>query len=462
VALRWLSTTARKVIELLSVREQGGHGGAGDAVARAVALEGGFVLFMEMVQSLEVRFHDRAIAELGFERGRLQLAYDAGSDGGISVRLPPRPDPYDGDECAAFFQNLLPEGGFRESICRRLSLPAVDDFGLLTSLGAECAGAARLVTDAEAHPSYAPVAESELRGWLRRPEARPLPRDVPGLAVALSGAQDKLAIHVADGDPYLCEHGAPTTLILKPDIPDGFNRIELSGLNELFCMQLAASIGVRVPKSSWRFGAYAVERYDRVSRRNQLARLHQEDFTQILGLPPTSKYAVTWRQCFEVVDRYVKAAEAARRELVDRLFFNLLIGNCDAHGKNFALLFGDGGAELAPGYDLLCTQIYPSLSEAFSMRIGPARRQDELTALAWQELAKDARLPLLQIKQRGAELSSAVQLALRELPSQISSQNPSLVNDVYPARRRDDFFRKLADIIVGNCKRVSRSLLGRA
>ncbi len=414
------------------------------------------------MRRLPVRFHDQATGELCGARGQLQLTYEAGAAVGISLRLPPRAEPYSSDECAAFFQNLLPEGGFREATCRRLSLPVADDFALLSTLGSECAGAVQLVRDAEAQPGYVPVAEPELRRWLKDAGSRPLPSELPGLGLALSGAQDKLAIHLADDEPYWCEHGAPTTLILKPDIVEGFNRIELSALNELFCMQLAAATGLRVPQTSWRFGAYAVERFDRVRRGSALLRLHQEDFTQLLGLPPTSKYEVTWRQCFEVVDRYVREPEAARRELIDRMFFNLLIGNGDAHGKNFGLVFGPHGAELAPGYDLLCTQIYPSLSEAFSMRIGPARRQRELTALAWQELARDARLPLEQVKQRGVELSASVQLALRDLPSHICAGSPALLTDVHPTRRREDFLHKLTDVIIGNCKRISRSLLARA
>jgi serine/threonine-protein kinase HipA len=141
--------------------------------------------------------------------------------------------------------------------------------------------------------------------------------------------------------------------------------------------------------------------------------------------------------------------------------FNLLIGNGDAHCKNFALLFSGGRAELAPAYDLLCTQVYPALSEAFVMRVGPARRQRELTALAWQELAREARVPLDWLKQRGHELCEAVQLALRDLAPQVTSQNPALTADIYPARRREDFLRKLADVMVGNCKRVGRSFSAR-
>lgn len=405
------------------------------------------------------------MGELTYERGRLELGYAGSATYGISQRLPPRPAPYADQECRAFIANLLPEGDWRALLCRRLALPLSEDFGLLEHLGHDCAGAVTFAEPTGDHTSmdaYTPLPEPELRRWLKDPLQRPSPADAPGLRRALAGAQDKLVIHLADGEPYLCERGAPSTLILKPDISEGFKRIELSALNELFCMQLAGSVGLRVPNSFWFAGAFAVARFDRVQHGSRLARLHQEDFVQLLGLPPSAKYDVSWRQCFDLVDKHVRAAEQTRKELIDRLFFNLLVGNCDAHGKNFALLFKAGGAELAPAYDLLSTQLYPSLSEAFAMRIGPARRQEELTALAWQALARDARLPLEWIKQRGAQLSSAVQLALKDVGSQVFMANPALKADIYPARRRDELFHKLADVIIGNCKRVARSLLARA
>lgn len=416
------------------------------------------------MQTLSVRFADERVAELADDRGRMTLRYVPGAVPALSRRLPVEGAPYADAACRAFFANLLPEGVFREQLCRRLALPASDDFALLALLGADCAGAVAFETEGEGAepPSYAPIAEARLRDWLRQPASRPSPVDVPGLRCAISGAQDKLVVHLADGEPYLCERGAPSTLILKPDIAEDFSRIELSALNELFCMRLAAAVGLRVPRCFWFAGAFASQRYDRAAQGSRLLRVHQEDFTQLLGMAPASKYQVGWKQCFEIVDRHVANAEDARRELVERLLFNLLIGNADAHGKNFALLFGASGARLAPGYDLLCTQAYPSLSEAFAMQVGPARRQSELTALAWQELAFEARLPLDWIKARGGELCGAVQLALRELGPQVVSENPGLKTDIYPSRRREDFLAKLADIMVGNCKRVARSLLVRA
>jgi serine/threonine-protein kinase HipA len=416
-----------------------------------------------LVESLPIYFAERPVGELTHDRGRLGLHYVAAAPTAIARRLPVRPAAYTDEECRPFLANLLPEGDWRGLLCRRLALPPNDDFGLLRHLGHDCAGAVTFDEPSHEYAGgvYTPLPEPELRRWLKDPLVRPTPEQAPGLRRALAGAQDKLILHLAEGEPYLCERGAPSTIIVKPDISSGFNGVELSALNELFCMQLASAVGLRAPRSFWFAGAFAVERFDRVFVGSQLGRLHQEDFAQLLGLPPAAKYDITWRDCFGVVDRHLKDAEGARRELVERLFFNLLIGNADAHGKNFALLFGSQGAELAPAYDLLCTQAYPALSEAFVMRVGPARRQDELTASAWQELAREARLPLESIKQRGLELSSAVQLALRDLPSQICSQNPTLLADIYPARRREDFFRKLVDVMVGNCKRVGRTLLAR-
>jgi serine/threonine-protein kinase HipA len=417
-----------------------------------------------MVQALPVLVGGRLVAELGHDRGRFTLRYVDAADPALGRRLPAREEPYPDEECRAFLANLLPEGDWRGLLCRRLGLPATDDFGLLENLGHDCAGA---VTFEEAGPAadgaaYSPLAEAELRRWLQDVRSRPSPDEATGLRRALAGAQDKLILHLAEGEPYLCERGAPSTVIMKPDIVGGYAGVELTALNELFCMQLASAVGLRAPRSFWFAGAYAVERFDRAYQGSELLRIHQEDFAQLLGVPPARKYDVGFEQCFQVADRYATDAEATRRELVERLLFNLLIGNGDAHCKNFALLFTGERAELAPAYDLLCTQVYPALADSFVMRVGPARRQSELTAHAWQELASAARVPDEWLKQRGQELCAAVQLALRDLTPQVLSRNPTLGRELYPARRWEEFLRKLADVMVGNCKRVARSLHARA
>jgi serine/threonine-protein kinase HipA len=415
-----------------------------------------------MVQALPVLFAGRLVAELSHEQGRLALRYVEPGAPALGQRLPPRSAAYGDEECHHFVANLLPEGDFRALLCRRLQRPVTDDFGLLRALGHDCAGAFTFGEANAEQAEYAHLPEATLRGWLADPQTRPSPNEKEGLRQALSGAQDKLSLHVAEGEPYLGEHGAPTTVIVKPDIVGGHAGLHLTALNELYCMQLARSVGLRAPKSFWLAGAYAVERFDRAYRGSALVRVHQEDFAQLCGVAPARKYDVGFTACLAVADRYATDAEGTRRELVERLLFNLLIGNGDAHCKNFALLFSGERVELAPAYDLLCTQVYPALSDSFVMRVGPARRQSELTAQAWQELAHAARVPHEWVKERGRELCSAVELAVRDLAPQVVARNPALARELYPARRREDFLSQLSDVMLGNSKRIARTLLSRA
>jgi serine/threonine-protein kinase HipA len=43
--------------------------------------------------------------------------------------------------------------------------------------------------------------------------------------------------------------------------------------------------------------------------------------------------------------------------------FNYLIGNNDAHGKNFSLLYKNKRPLLAPAYDILSTEIYSTFNK---------------------------------------------------------------------------------------------------
>jgi serine/threonine-protein kinase HipA len=57
-------------------------------------------------------------------------------------------------------------------------------------------------------------------------------------------------------------------------------------------------------------------------------------------------------------------------QLLKLVIFNFVIGNHAAHGKNFSLLYIDNTVKLAPAYDLLCTDVYPGLSNKQAMKIG--------------------------------------------------------------------------------------------
>jgi serine/threonine-protein kinase HipA len=156
-----------------------------------------------------------------------------------------------------------------------------------------------------------------------------------------------------------------------------------------------------------------VERYDReIATDGGVRRLHQEDFCQALGIAPENKYASEggpgFRQCFDLVRRACTAPAPAILRLLDAAIFNALVGNADAHGKNFSLLYRPQTVELAPLYDLLCTAAYPEVSAKFSMKIAKRANLDEFRPDTWDEFAKDVGSTPTYIRRRVPALAAAM------------------------------------------------------
>jgi serine/threonine-protein kinase HipA len=417
-----------------------------------------------VADELWVFLSKRRVARVEHDKNRFTLCYEASDGPALSVRLPPREAPYDDAECRSFFTNLLPEGGWRQALCRQLGVAPDDDFGLLRAIGTDCAGAVVLSPDREFEPErgrYRKTTEAELAKWVKDPAKRPRPELSPGLRLSLAGSQDKLLIHLDGKNAYLCEAGAPSTVILKPDIRDPMNQIELSALNELLSMRLAAHAGLAVPRVFWFASAFAVERFDRRSAHPSIERLHQEDFVQVLGRSPTEKYSVSWAECFDLATRYATTPATTRLELVDRLLFSVLLGNNDAHGKNFAFLHDRAGSvRLAPAYDLLSTRAYPSLSTDFAMPIGKAKHLAELDLAAWKTFAKESKVSVPLLRTRAAALVERVTPALDAVLPELEGENPDLRRAIYPARRRMELASAIARTVKQHAKRVIRSFAG--
>lgn len=69
--------------------------------------------------------------------------------------------------------------------------------------------------------------------------------------------------------------------------------------------------------------------------------------------------------------------------------FNFLIGNSDAHGKNFSYLHTEYGYVLAPLYDLVSTQVYPQLAQEMSMAVGGEYEPDRIDRNNFIAMAKE-------------------------------------------------------------------------
>mgnify|MGYP003571538002 CR=1 FL=1 len=114
----------------------------------------------------------------------------------------------------------------------------------------------------------------------------------------------------------------------------------------------------------------------------------QEDFAQSLGVQSKDKYSVSFKDCLKVLNQTSVPAKS-KMEFVKRVIFNYLIGNTDAHSKNFSIAFSDENyITLTPAYDLLCSSIY-DCDQRIAMKIGKAKYYKDVTEQDFQLFAKD-------------------------------------------------------------------------
>jgi serine/threonine-protein kinase HipA len=165
-----------------------------------------------------------------------------------------------------------------------------------------------------------------------------------------------------------------------------------------------------------------VTRYDRRFDANgQAHRLHQEDFCQALGIVPERKYAAeggpTFKTGFDLLRRATTRPAGAVLAFLDAAVFNLIVGNADAHGKNFSLLYHTSGVSLAPFYDLLSTVAYTDLSPNLAMKIAKRATIEEIGPSTWTAFADDIGLAGSFIRRRVRELSDSVSGNVLSLPA---------------------------------------------
>lgn len=411
-----------------------------------------------MAKQLDVWLMGAHVGTLSQVDGRMSFAYAPAwlatnsQRVPLSQSLPLQPDPFDDRATRPFFEGLLPEGNVRKAIAQALHVTRQNEFALLDGIGGECAGAITLLPQGQfpaaqdAEPTVQWLDDDQLVKVLDEMPLRPMRAGDDGLRLSLAGAQDKLPV-VAEADASgvrigLPLFGSPSTHILKPPIASA----EGSVFNEGFCMALAVALKLDVAKTrihSIEDRHYLlVERYDR-QRTPKIQRVHQEDFCQALGIVSTEKYQNEGgpgaAQAFALLRQATRPSAPQILKLLDAFVFNALVGNNDAHGKNFSLLYSDQGAVLAPVYDVLCTAIYPQFSEKMAMKIGSKYKFSEAFARHWKQFAVDAGLSPAQTTKRILDIARRLPpLALNTLTGfeQQGNKHPVLMQIVEMVEQR--------------------------
>jgi len=297
--------------------------------------------------------------------------------------------------------NLLPEGILRDLAAKSLNCHPNNEFSLLAYLGSNLPGAI-IAT---------PIKAGDLPDWAldHRLSTEPLQIEVKHAAdkFSLAGVQMKFSSSHLDGRYHIDQELTGDMWIIKTP-STVYKGVPV---NEYTCMILAETVGIVVPEirlikldelaglPSIRLPdeklAYGIQRFDR----SVDGRIHTEDFAQVFGLYPSDKYQKV--NCELLASALYKTSHERLsdiQEMARRLLVNILLGNGDAHLKNWTMIYPDGRTpRLSPLYDVVFTIPYIT-DDKLALNMSGSKQWYEMTLQHFERWAKDAKLPWSAIK----------------------------------------------------------------
>jgi len=369
------------------------------------------------LNNFDVYFNDAFVGKLNIDKAmRMRFIYDdvymAQKGPSISLTIPSSIKQHEDNTVFPFIENLLPEGEIRTLIQGQNKIEEGNFARFIELLGGDVAGALSIQLEGDI-PKFE---ETEEENELSRKALSQLLLDIQdrpfnvnpqkgevGNRLSLAGAQNKLPV-IRKGDLTFEAKDAPSTHIIKPARKD--DRFNSLVYNEYICMKAAKLAGINTAAVSLldvddangnESDALLIERYDRIlasqsnSGKEVTQRLQQEDLCQLCSIPSTMKYEVSggpgFQELFSKIDQFSLVPVKDDIEVFRRFIFSLVIGNYDAHAKNFSFLVSaDGTFLLSPAYDLVCTALYEDLDTTFAMLIGKANDLESLDEEALGQL----------------------------------------------------------------------------
>ena len=292
-----------------------------------------------------------------------------------------------------FFSNLLPEGVLREYMVKRLKIHHDHEFDILLALGANLPGAIRALQADELPPAAIDY----------RPGTTHAAPDETLIRFSLGGSQLKFSM-IERGGRFTLDDGSDEWIV-KPPHPTHPN----VPANEYTMMLLAAAAGIHTPEvklvqlddidlaglvglsiPQWETLAYAIKRYDRTAE----GRVHVEDFAQVFNVYADEEYKAT---NYDTVGRLIFYLFPNRfeqlAEFIRRLVVNILIGNGDAHLKNWSVIYTDKVTpRLSPAYDLVSTNHYVQ-NDSLALNLGGEKRFELINESHFDRLARRMEAP---------------------------------------------------------------------
>jgi serine/threonine-protein kinase HipA len=337
------------------------------------------------------RFHEN-------DTGSVDFVYDESAPATpISLSLP-RDRPATRSAAGHFLENLLPDhAATRARLANAYGARSVNTFDLLAKSGGDIAGGLVLVSEGvtfdlgqrELNPANERDVAARIAAIKRDPDAW-APADGPA-RFSLGGTQGKFALALIDNDWYWSNATVPSTHILKPARPS-FRGLEAA---ETASLRLVNLIGLHAPVASVLAAkdqtTYIIERFDRDATGPVATRLHVEDLAQASATSPDNKYGMTALQTLALLAT-VDTDHHLAHTFIQQLAFNTMVGNADAHAKNYSLLLRPAGITLSPMYDVVPVGLYPEYNQNLAMEISGAQHPQAVDAHHWRKLATKASL----------------------------------------------------------------------
>lgn len=381
----------------------------------------------------------------------------------VSLSMPLREDAYKGAPVVAVFENLLPDSeSLRSRVAEKVGADGTDAYSLLAQIGRDCVGALQFFPEnadvdfSKLHTIQGEaIKDEEIESLLNNLARVPLGLDREhDFRISVAGAQEKTALLFHKGKWMRPTGTTPTTHILKTQIGELPNGIDLSNSveNEFYGLAVMEAFGLPVNKTEIKTfdktKSLVIERFDRAwTEDGILLRIPQEDCCQALSIPPSRKYQSDNRPSNEKQPSMVEIlnllkgsdqpAEDQKAFLKAQIIF-WLIGATDGHGKNFSIYLGQGGRFiLTPFYDVLTAQPFfdahklqkKEMKMAMSVGSNNHYKMADIQGRHFVQTVQKAGLPDYIAKEALDEIAGMAEKAMQSLEEKLPEDFPAEIHE---------------------------------
>ncbi|WP_299010365.1 type II toxin-antitoxin system HipA family toxin [uncultured Shewanella sp.] len=322
--------------------------------------------------------------------------------------------------------NLLPEGILRDIVAKALQCHVNNEFSILAYLGVHLPGA--LVAT--------PIKAGDMPTWALEQRLVTEPQQInvkyADTQFSLAGVQMKFSSSHIDGRYHIDQELSDDMWIIKT--PSTVHKGV--PVNEYTCMTLAEAAGaktpnirlikldelaglpnIRLPDETY---AYGIKRFDRTDK----GRVHTEDFAQIFGLYPVDKYQkVNYEQLGQVLFRTSQDRLADVQQMARRLLINILLGNGDAHLKNWTIIYEDQRSpRLSPLYDVVFTAPYIQ-DDNLALNMAKSKQWYDMTMQHFEKWSNTVGVPWAAVKPHLFDTVEQARLLWPEMLAALPMQN---------------------------------------